>query len=139
MGALSVRSADPTAIPSNGRASAARGPLPGRDRDKFGLGFFYVGYSSEFKGYRLAKNPSYPGMTDDYRRTHHFLEMLNPDIFLGSHTEWFNFEDKQKRTATEGVKAWINPEEYRRFVAKQKRAFEDQVDLETGVANPAKK
>jgi metallo-beta-lactamase class B len=90
-------------------------------------------------GYRLAKNPSYPGMTHDYRRTHHFLEMLKPDIFLGSHTEWFNFEDKQKRTATEGVKAWINPEEYRRFVAKQKRAFEDQVDLEMGVANPAKK
>ena len=24
-------------------------PLPRRDRDKFGLGFFYVGYSSEFK------------------------------------------------------------------------------------------
>ncbi|CDI04745.1 hypothetical protein BN873_p60005 [Candidatus Competibacter denitrificans Run_A_D11] len=29
----------------------------------------------------------------------------------------------------------MNPEEYRRFVAKQKRAFEDQVDLEMGVKN----
>jgi len=33
--------------------------------------------------------------------------MLKPDIFLGSHTEYFNFEDKQKRMATERVKAWI--------------------------------
>jgi metallo-beta-lactamase class B len=32
------------------------------------------------------------------------------------------------------VQAWVNPEEYRQFVAKQKRAFEDQVDLEMGVA-----
>ena len=29
-------------------------------------------------GYRVARNPSYPSMTDDYRRTHHFHEMLKP-------------------------------------------------------------
>jgi hypothetical protein len=33
---------------------------------------------------------------------------------------------------SEGVQAWVNPEEYRQFVAKQKRAFEDKVDLELG-------
>jgi hypothetical protein len=27
----------------------------------------------------------------------------------------------------------VNPEEYRQFIAKQKREFEDQVDLELGV------
>jgi metallo-beta-lactamase class B len=85
-------------------------------------------------GYRVAKNPSYPGITEDYRRTHHIWEMLRPDIFLAAHTEYFNFEDKQKRAATEGVKAWINPEEYRQFVASKKRAFEDQVDKEMGVS-----
>ena len=71
-------------------------------------------------------------MTDDYRRTHHFHEMLKPDIFLGAH-RYFNLEDKRKRAATEGVKAWINPEEYRQFIAAQKRKFEDQVDRELGV------
>jgi metallo-beta-lactamase class B len=85
-------------------------------------------------GYRVAKNPSYTGITDDYRRTHHLWEMLKPDIFLGAHTEIFNFTEKRKRAATEGVNAWINPEEYRRFVAFQKRAFEDEVDLEMGVS-----
>jgi len=30
------------------------------------------------------------------------------------------------------VKAWIDPEGYRRFIAEKKRAFEDQVDLEMG-------
>lgn len=88
-------------------------------------------------GYRVAKEPSYAGITDDYRRTHHRLEMLKPDIFLAAHTEWFGYEEKQKRAATEGVGAWINPGEYRRFVAKQKIAFEQQVDREWGVAEPA--
>lgn len=85
-------------------------------------------------GYRLAKDPSYPGIADDYRRTHHRWEMLKPDIFLGAHTEWFDLEGKRKRAATDGIKAWINPAEYRQFVAAKKRAFEDQVDLELGVA-----
>ena len=65
--------------------------------------------------------------------------MLKPDIFLAAHTECFGFEDKQERAVSEGVEAWINPEEYRRFVAKQKRAFEDQADLEMGAPKPEKK
>jgi len=86
-------------------------------------------------GYRVAKQPSYPGIEQDYRRTHHVLETLKPDIFLAAHTEYFGFEDKQKRAA-EGVKVWINPEEYRRWVAGKKRAFEDEVDRELGVPTP---
>jgi metallo-beta-lactamase class B len=35
---------------------------------------------------------------------------------------------------TEGVKAWIDPEGYRRWVSGKKRAFEDEVDSEMGVA-----
>jgi metallo-beta-lactamase class B len=56
--------------------------------------------------------------------------MLRPDIFLGAHAEWFGYEQKRERAKGMGVQAWVNPEEYRQFVARQKRAFEDQVDLE---------
>ena len=59
--------------------------------------------------------------------------MLRPDIFLGARAEWFNYEQKRDRAKSEGVQAWMNPEEYRQFVAKQKRAFGDQVDLELGL------
>jgi metallo-beta-lactamase class B len=31
------------------------------------------------------------------------------------------------------VNAWIDPEGYRRFVSRKKRAFEDEVDAELGV------
>jgi metallo-beta-lactamase class B len=87
-------------------------------------------------GYRLAKNPSYPGINEDYRRTHHFLEMQKPDIWLAQHNEYYDLEGKRKRAQTEGVKAWIDPEGYRRFIGHKKREFEDEVDLELGV--PAK-
>jgi metallo-beta-lactamase class B len=88
-------------------------------------------------GYRVAKNPSYPGITEDYRRTHHFLEMLKPDIWLAQHNEYYDLEGKRKRAQTEGVKAWIDPEGYRRWVASKKRAFEDEVDEELGVPKKA--
>lgn len=85
-------------------------------------------------GYRLARSPSYPGIEADYRRTHHRLELLKPDIWLGHHTEYFDLEGKGQRALTEGVSAWVDPEGYRRFVATQKRAFENEVDLEMGAA-----
>lgn len=83
-------------------------------------------------GYRLAKNPSYPGIADDYRRTHHMLEMLKPDIWLAQHNEYYDFEGKRLRAEEEGVNAWMDPEGYRRFVAGKKREFEKQVDEEMG-------
>jgi metallo-beta-lactamase class B len=90
-------------------------------------------------GYRLAKDPIYPGINGDYRRTHHVLEMLKPDIWLAQHNEYYDLEGKRKRALSEGVNAWIDPEGYRLFIAHKKHAFEEQVDLEMGVpAKPAK-
>jgi metallo-beta-lactamase class B len=84
-------------------------------------------------GYRIGTEPgSYPGINADFRRTLHFLEMLKPDIFLGPHAEWFGYQEKRDRAKSAGVQAWVNPEEYRRHIAKRRRAFEDQVDLEIG-------
>jgi metallo-beta-lactamase class B len=87
-------------------------------------------------GYRVATNPSYPGINADYRNTLHFLESLHPDIWGGHHTEYFDLEGKRKRVAAEGVNAWVDPEGYRRFIASKRRAFEDEVDREMGVEKP---
>ncbi len=83
-------------------------------------------------GYRLEKDPIYPGIAEDFRRTHHLLEMLKPDICLAQHNEYYDLEGKRERAKTQGIRAWIDPEGYRRFIAAKKRAFEDQVDLELG-------
>jgi metallo-beta-lactamase class B len=89
-------------------------------------------------GYRVAdKSPSYPGITEDYRRTLHALEMLKPDIWGGHHTEYFDLAGKRERAKTQGVAAWVDPEGYREFIAGKRRAFEDELDLELGVEQEA--
>ena len=86
-------------------------------------------------GYRVARDPSYPGITDDYRQTFHTLEMIKPDIWLAPHNEAYDFEGKRKRAETEGVSAWIDPDGYRRFIAAKRRAFEDAVEHELGASH----
>lgn len=81
-------------------------------------------------GYRLVKDPSYPGIGDDYRRTLHTLEMLKPDIWLSPHTVDCNFHGKRTRAVSEGVRAWVDPEGYRKWAVSQRRGFEDIVDKE---------
>lgn len=89
-------------------------------------------------GYRLVRDPIYPGIENDFRRTRHFLEMLRPDIWLAQHNEYYDLAGKRERAKTEGVSAWIDPEGYRRFIAGKKRAFEDEVDTEMAVGDAAR-
>lgn len=85
-------------------------------------------------GYKLTGDEAdYPGIGDDYRKTHHFLEMLKPDMWFGFHNEYFDMEGKYARMAKEGAAAWVDPDGYRQFIASKKRAFEDEIDLEMGV------
>lgn len=81
-------------------------------------------------GTRLIKNPSYPGIADDYRQTFQLLESLHPDIFLSYHAEFFDLEGKRARSATEGVQAWVDPDGYRKKVAAMHQRFEQLVAQE---------
>jgi metallo-beta-lactamase class B len=79
---------------------------------------------------RLVVNPSYPGITDDYRRTFKMLESLHPDIWLAAHTETFDYWGKRERSVKKGVQAWVDPEGYRKFIASEKAKFEELVAKE---------
>lgn len=89
-------------------------------------------------GYRVANNPSYSGIGDDYRRTFHILESIKSDIWLTAHNEVWNLAGKRERFAQEGVRAWVDPEGYRRFVAGQREKFEEVVNKEMGTPARAK-
>lgn len=79
------------------------------------------------EGTRFVNNPSYPGILDDYRRTFSTLELLKPDIFLTYHVDEFGFSAKRGRAATEGVKAFVDPDGYKSFVAERKAKLEQLV------------
>jgi len=82
-------------------------------------------------GFRVAVNPSYPGIGDDYRRTLRILEKLKPDIWLAPHTETFDFDGKRARAAKEGLKVWVDPEGYQKWVAGQREKFDAVNKAET--------
>ncbi|MFM8272082.1 MAG: MBL fold metallo-hydrolase [Gemmata sp.] len=90
-------------------------------------------------GYRVAKNPSYKGIGDDFRRTFRTLEGLKPDIWLAPHNEVYGLDAKLARAAKDGVKAWIDPDGYRKWVAMKKEAFESAADRETADPVPSDK
>jgi metallo-beta-lactamase class B len=82
------------------------------------------------EGTRFVKNPSYPGILEDYRRTFRTLESLQPDIYLTYHVDEFNFSAKRARAATEGVQAFVDPNDFKTFVSERKAKFEKLVTAE---------
>jgi len=89
-------------------------------------------------GYRVAKDPSYSDIGDDFRRTFQTLETLKPDIWLTPHTETLSLEARRVHTAKEGAEAWVDPEGYQRWVASRRQKFEAQVKKEMGAADTPK-
>jgi metallo-beta-lactamase class B len=75
-------------------------------------------------GYRVARNPSYSGIGDDYRRTFRVLEALQPDIWLTPHNDDCALDIKLLRSREQGVQAWIDPQGYRNWVDDKRKKFE---------------
>jgi len=90
----------------------------------------FPGSTTVNPGTRLVKNPSYPGIADDYRRTLDRLAALKPDIYLAAHASAFDLEAKRARLKTEGVAAFVDPDGYRRLHAQKREAFEALVKAE---------
>jgi metallo-beta-lactamase class B len=83
-------------------------------------------------GYRVARNESYFGIGNNFRRTLHVLETLKPDIWLSPHTETHDQDGKASRAKTEGIKAWVDPDGYRLWLVAQRENFEATVNEELG-------
>jgi metallo-beta-lactamase class B len=81
-------------------------------------------------GTRLVRDPLYPGIAEDYKRTIRVLESLNPDIFLAYHAEFFDLAGKRARMKKEGVQAWVDPQGYKKQIAVQKVNLERQLAQE---------
>ena len=76
-----------------------------RERDRE-YSVVFAGSTTVNPDTRLVRNPSYPGIRDDYRRTFRVLESLQPDIFLAAHASFFDLESKRQR---HGVDAAAQP------------------------------
>ncbi|MEN9685152.1 MAG: hypothetical protein RLZZ28_938, partial [Bacteroidota bacterium] len=85
-------------------------------------------------GYRLSVNPSYPGIAENYQHSLDILENLHPDIWLPSHTDFFDIEGKSKKKMPDGSNAFIDPEGYRKYIAAARATYEKTIQKEKEMA-----
>lgn len=76
-------------------------------------------------GTRLLKDPSYPGILEDFRRTFGILESLKPDIFLSGHGSFFGLQRKRAAMKEDSpAQAWVDQKGYADLIARKKKDFE---------------
>lgn len=76
-------------------------------------------------GTRLVKNPSYPGILEDFRKTFGVLASLKPDIWVSGHAEFFDLQGRRRKMTKENpAAAFVDPDGYQQMVATRKKDFE---------------
>ncbi|WP_263410578.1 subclass B3 metallo-beta-lactamase [Terriglobus tenax] len=87
-----------------------------------------IGYGDA--GYELKGNKKYPQIVEDQRHAYAVLKSLPCDIFLGAHGKYYGLEEKYPRMKVEGVKAWVDPAGYKKYVAEKSAELEAEVKKE---------
>jgi metallo-beta-lactamase class B len=76
----------------------------------------------------LLGNRKYPEIADDFHGSFATLRRLPCDVFLGVHGSWFNLADKAKRREqASGPNPFINPAEFKEYIATFEKAYLDQL------------
>ena len=90
-----------------------------------------VGGTSVNSGVRFLRNPTYPGIADDYERTFRVLRALPCDVFLASHGIFYGMAEKYARMkAGAAANPFIDPEGYRAFVGRAENEYLDRLAKE---------
>jgi len=89
---------------------------------------------------RLLRDPTYPGIAEDYSRSIAILEAIPADIFLASHGSFFGLEAKRKRLSTSRQvtdeqslptettrNPFVDPEGYRRYLERAKSKLAERI------------
>ncbi len=76
---------------------------------------------------RLVREPQYPGIVEDYRKTFRITHDWRPDVFLSNHAEFFAMEAKRARQIGGDALAFVDPDAFPPFIAKAKNDFKSDL------------
>lgn len=77
---------------------------------------------------RLAPNPQYQGIVDDYRNTYRRMRDTAVDVYLAPHAEQFDLPAKRARLGQGDVNPFVDPGEKDRRMAEFERDFEKALE-----------
>jgi metallo-beta-lactamase class B len=97
----------------------------------------FFGSTTLLPGVRLAGNPEYPTIADDYRATFRTLRSLPCDVFLAPHGSMFGLAEKaQKKAAGAPANPFIDPAGYRTCLDRAEASFLRRLAREQKAAAP---
>jgi metallo-beta-lactamase class B len=85
-------------------------------------------------GVRLrGANATYPGIAEDFRRSYAVLRELDCEVFLASHSGFFDLESKLARLrADSATNPFLDPEGCEAYVERAEARFMERVEEEVG-------
>lgn len=85
---------------------------------------------------RLAPNPQYPGIVEDYRKTFAKARTLKADVYLAPHSEFFDMWGKKAKLDAnpKGPNPFIVPGEFDRAIDKFEADFKVELAKQQGAA-----
>jgi metallo-beta-lactamase class B len=75
----------------------------------------------------LVNNTAYPEIADDFVRSFKTLRSLHADVFLGSHTGFYQMTEKYAKLAQGGPNPYIDPQGYQSLIDSSEKAFNDRL------------
>jgi len=86
----------------------------------------------------LVEPETYPGIRNDYERSFRTLRNLPADIFLASHTDWFNMQRKlrERADAKDPVEPFIDRDGYLNFIDRAEETFRKELEDQQGTVKP---
>lgn len=88
-------------------------------------------------GYRLAGNPLYPDIADDFKRSFATVRALPCDLFLGAHGGYFGLTEKRARMGNGTVNPFIDPQALAPYVDALERSFDEELAEQRKNIHPA--
>src|SRR5262245_58608751 len=81
----------------------------------------------------LGNNPAYPNIREDFVKSFKVMRSLPADVFVGSHTGFYQMSQKYARLEKGESNPFIDPAGYKALVDSSEKAFLDRVEeLKTG-------
>ncbi len=90
----------------------------------------FVGGTSINPGVHFGKNPTWPGIADDFAEGFRVLKSLKCDVFLGAHGNYYGMLAKHKKLGG-AENPFVDPAGYQAFVEKSEKTFRDQLAAES--------
>lgn len=81
-------------------------------------------------GLRLSKDPTYPGIAEDFAETFRRQQAMEVDVWVAAHASQYGLHDKYRPGDPYRPETFVDPEGFRKLVAHYEKLYREQLAAE---------